>query len=203
MSFTLGIPTTGQSLGVTKNPIQQNFTTIFNTFATDHVNPNGTNGSPPGAHNWVQMQSNILANLPATPSSVWLIGNQLFNGTNQLFLRPPGNDQSGINDLQFSGPYTEVLVGTSPNQTIGGISTPLIGGLFLKSATVPMTNFKAVLFSDVCGSAFPNQIIGLTVTIIFTGSSPAVSPLVSTVSATGFSVLTNITCNISFVAIGY
>jgi hypothetical protein len=51
MTFTPNIPSTGQSLGQTKNLISGNFTNYFNTTSQDHVAPNGALGNAQGKHN--------------------------------------------------------------------------------------------------------------------------------------------------------
>jgi hypothetical protein len=52
MSYTLGIPADGQSLGNSKPQVRTNFTQIFNAFALNHV---PLNGSGQGKHLFVQM----------------------------------------------------------------------------------------------------------------------------------------------------
>jgi hypothetical protein len=52
MSYTLGIPSDGQSLGNSKPQVRANFTEIFNTFAVDHV---GYNSGGAGRHKFVHI----------------------------------------------------------------------------------------------------------------------------------------------------
>ena len=60
------VPLAGQTLGVTRNPINQNFSTINNAFAIDHVTmtPPGT-AQPQGYHNQVSL---VLQGASPAPS---------------------------------------------------------------------------------------------------------------------------------------
>lgn len=53
MSYTLGVPTDGQSLGNSKPQVRTNFIEIFNKFAVNHVDFNTLPGA--GKHNFIQM----------------------------------------------------------------------------------------------------------------------------------------------------
>lgn len=48
MTFTSGVPTTGQTLGQTRDIIRNNFTNYFNVVSQDHISPNATGE---GKHN--------------------------------------------------------------------------------------------------------------------------------------------------------
>lgn len=64
MTYTLGIPADGQSLGNSKSQVRGNFTTIFNAFAVNHV---AFNSLPEGVHKRVDLQE--VAN-PTPPLTI-------------------------------------------------------------------------------------------------------------------------------------
>ncbi len=64
MSFTGGIPTSGQSLGVTRDPIRNNFSAINTTIAVNHV---AMNLADQGKHKFLQMPIQVSG--PATAAT--------------------------------------------------------------------------------------------------------------------------------------
>lgn len=63
MSFTPGIPTVGQSLGITRDPIRNNFTTIDDTISVNHVSMNDLPGQ--GKHKFLQMPTQGVITPPS------------------------------------------------------------------------------------------------------------------------------------------
>lgn len=82
MTFTSGIPQSGQSLGQTRDPIRNNFTNYFNTMSVDHVAPNSTGA---GKHN--QSTYTSQASDPATLNTEVDVYSKTVSGVVQLFQR--------------------------------------------------------------------------------------------------------------------
>ncbi|HEX4374890.1 MAG TPA: hypothetical protein VHZ50_16415 [Puia sp.] len=68
MTYTLGIPADGQSLGNSKPQVRQNFTTIFNAFAVNHV---ALDSLPQGVHNRVDLQQVSTPTPPPTLNTLF------------------------------------------------------------------------------------------------------------------------------------
>jgi len=80
--FTPGIPTTGQSLGITKFPIQNNFTAIVEDMDTNHV-AIGAVGR--GKHKFMQMPEQVPA--PATDANEGALYTKEASGQTALYFR--------------------------------------------------------------------------------------------------------------------
>lgn len=124
MTFTANIPSTGQSLGQTKNLISGNFTNYFNTVSQDHVAPNGAGGYAQGKH--VKSTYVVQGSDPSTLANEMAVYSKLFNSIPTLFQRQ-----------QSSGAVVPLVsIVSSDSVTIAG--TPqtqynlIVGGMYLK-----------------------------------------------------------------------
>ena len=84
MTFTANIPTTGQSLGVTKQPIQDNFTNYFNVLSQDHVAPNLTGQ---GKHKKISLTNQTAAVPSAGVSEVVIYSTTTLGISSPLYKR--------------------------------------------------------------------------------------------------------------------
>lgn len=122
MTFTSLIPASGQSLGFTKQKIQDNFTNYFNVMSINHVAPNA---SGEGKHKFVQMPQQVAA--PSTAvNEIALYSKDSTIGT-ALFFRQESNG-------------TEVqLTGLDPIIATEGCSF-LPGGLLIQWGSIASTS---------------------------------------------------------------
>ena len=102
MTFTPNIPTTGQSLGNTRDAIRNNFTNYNDVISVNHYAPNL---AEQGKHKFIQMPE--VAAPPATlPNEIGLYPKDV-GGDARLFLRQENNGT----EIQISG--ADPLIGTS------------------------------------------------------------------------------------------
>ena len=152
MSFTSGIPTSGQTLGNSRSQVLNNFTslrtTISNVSQPNHIDVNNVGA---GKHVFVQMpvQAPGAANLPAANEGGMIT--QTLNGNSELyFVRDAINTY-----FQMTGPY--VLNSGTPNGSI-----VLFGGLILKWGRVsPVTGnitFATPFLNNCFGAVLTPQI---------------------------------------------
>ncbi len=139
MTYTLGIPADGQSLGNSKPQVRNNFTNIFNTFAINHVGYNATSHS--GMHSRVD-----LLNGPDLVSP---------SGTDTLYSKIA----AGVGELFFIRPGGTPIQMTTNNPVIGVHGSSFLpGGIIVKWGSDPVaSNITPITFSDTT-SAFPNNI---------------------------------------------
>lgn len=128
MTFTPNIPTTGQSLGNTRDMIRNNFTNYNDVVSVNHVAPNDPNQ---GKHNFLQMPDQAAA--PTTAANELGVYSKDVAGNSRLFLRQENNgteiQMSGIDPLIATSGYTflpggllmqwgEATLGANKNLTV-------------------------------------------------------------------------------------
>ena len=105
MTFTPNIPTTGQSLGNTRDAIRGNFTNYFNTISVNHVDPNLADQ---GKHKFLQMPDQAAA--PNTAANEIGLYSKDVAGNSRLFLRQENNGAeiqlTGVSPLVATSGYT-------------------------------------------------------------------------------------------------
>lgn len=82
MSFTPGIPNTGQSLGFTKDSVRNNFLNYFDTISVNHVAPNVAGA---GKHKFMQMP--VQGSAPSTAATEGAIYAKTILGQSVPFYR--------------------------------------------------------------------------------------------------------------------
>lgn len=153
MSFTAGIPASGQSLGSSRTQVQNNFsslrTTISNATLPNHIDVNSTGA---GKHIFIQMpvQTPSAANL--TLSGEFGLIAKTANGISELFYNRDGANTAGTPN------YIQLTKGNPSVATPGYSFLP--GGILIQwglgtasggSAAITFpTPFPATLFSVVC-----------------------------------------------------
>lgn len=104
-TFTINMPTSGESLGSTYQKVQDNFMNYWNNFQINHVNPNDANG---GKHTKVQMIEQGAD--PATAINEMAMYTKDVAGNTRTFLRQENNGDpiqlSGISPLAAANGYT-------------------------------------------------------------------------------------------------
>lgn len=113
MTFTSGVPASGQSLGQTLTPIQNNFTNYFNTISVNHVAPNISGA---GKHTFSEFVTQGAD--PATSVNEITLYGKTTGGATELFIRKDN-----------SGNVYQLTTGTPVNAATG--STFLPGGLLI------------------------------------------------------------------------
>lgn len=91
MSYTTGMPTSGQSLGQTQQLVQNNFNKISNFVSTDHIGFDLTNE---GKHKYVRLPKQT-SSIPTTAANEIMLYNGDVFGNSSLFLR----QQNGTQDI--------------------------------------------------------------------------------------------------------
>lgn len=87
MTFTSGIPATGQSLGSSRSQVAGNFANYNTVMSVNHVAPNA---SGQGKHNFVEMP--VQASIPSTLASEGGLFTQTGNSSNSiLYFQRDGN----------------------------------------------------------------------------------------------------------------
>lgn len=165
MSFTAGIPASGQSLGSSRTQVLNNFSvlrsTISNVIQPNHIDVNNTGA---GKHIFVQMPVQVsgAANLPAAQEGGLIT--KTASGASELFYA-----RDAVNAyLQMTGP---LFTGQGTN-SVGG-TTMLFGGIILKWGI----GSGVTSFLTQCGSVFPNNCF----VVVSNLAASAVSP-------TGFTI---------------
>lgn len=104
-TFTINMPTSGESLGSTYQKVQDNFMNYWNNFQVNHVNPNDANG---GKHTKVQMIEQGAD--PATAINEMAMYTKDVAGNTRTFLRQENNGAvmqlSGITPVAAANGYT-------------------------------------------------------------------------------------------------
>ncbi len=165
MTYTV-LPNSGQSLGVTRVPINTNFSLIQSAFAVNHV---GFNNSGAGKHKFVQMPAQ--ASSPGTAaaetaiySRTALIG--VSNETN-LYWQFPGT--------AAAGPDVVMTRFITPSVTTNGI-TFLPGGLIMQWGILNTPGSAGtVFFTPLPQVTFPNAIFSVQLTGRKSGSDVSFS----------------------------
>lgn len=166
ITYNLGIP------GATNNPSvdQPNMLTNNDNIATyvavDHVGFN-TNGS--GQHEQVTFNAN---NVPAPPVSPPVLFTNTVATLPQLFF------YSG--DAAHSSTQYSI---TGSGGTGSGGSTFLLGGIIVKWGVVAATDNTSISFATASGAAFPNNCLGVSLTL-YTASASSANAMILSVSPT-------------------
>jgi len=169
------VPNAGQSLGVTRNPINQNFSTINNAFGIDHVTmtPPGT-AAPQGFHDQVS-----LVIQGSTPPTAWGL---TYNGI--YAYKPAGFtnvNETYFHSQKFSGatevPGTASILSTATPGTglTAGTSgwSYLPSGMIMKWGTVDMSMPNPVVpVVFPTGATIPafTQCLNIQLTILNSGA---------------------------------
>jgi hypothetical protein len=117
MTFTPGIPNTGQSLGSTRDAIRDNFTNYFDTMSVNHVAPNGTPQGTQGKHTFAEFVAQS-ADPSTTPSETTLYSKTTSGSNTELFIRKD-NDGS-VYQLTNGVPAISAIAYASGNSFIAG-----------------------------------------------------------------------------------
>lgn len=131
MSYTLGIPADGQSLGNSKPQVRGNFTTIFNAFAVNHV---ALDSLPQGIHKRVDL---LEVSTPAPLA-----------GMDTLYAQATSIPLGELFYIRGGSPdVIQMTNGTPVNASSG--STFLPGGMLMQWGfeTLNASGFKQVSFS--------------------------------------------------------
>lgn len=167
------VPLTGQSLSVTKVPINSNFSTINNAFAVDHVTmtPPGT-ASPQGFHNKVSL-NNLAAVTPAFGTNINGIYNKTsLTGINETFWR-----SQSING-PFDFPVTANIFSTTPVPapigTVGQGWCYLPSGLTMKWGTFTSAAANPYVFPTTASTGsyippFATAVLSMQISVVNTG----------------------------------
>lgn len=175
MSYTPNIPVSGQSLGVTKNPINSNFQVLNTTIAVDHVMMNNA-----GAGQHKQVTFNTVTDPGAgtiTPPILFTnnkdgAGNTLPGSLAELFFYT-GDTTKSRNQY------------VTANGTNSG-STMALGGIIIKWGRQANADNTAITFSAVTGSQFPNNCFSVVASPVGTTTSGATQVVVGSISPTAF-----------------
>lgn len=143
----INVPLSGQSLGITRDPINNNFSTINSAFAIDHVEYN-TSGQ--GKHNKVTFPVQV-----SSPSFVagedGLFNLAYFNGVNtpnELFVHKQINNGAGTNNIPFTA---SILSQSVPAANSAGW-TYLPSGILLRWEQASGTGLVTVTLNPVAPS---------------------------------------------------
>ena len=128
MAYTDNVPQSGQTLGQTQVPINQNFTIIRNVQKINHID---FDSAGEGKHKFLQMPNQVTA--PTTLINEIGAYAKSSTGSN-LFLRSESNGSeykiTAFDDTKFAVFATNTKYETVPQDTFGGW-TFLPGGLLL------------------------------------------------------------------------
>jgi len=110
MSFTSGIPQTGQTLGQTRDDVRNNFLNYYNTMSVNHVPPNGALGFGQGKHTFCEFVTQGMS--PATSANEVATYCRAISAVPQLFLQKQ-SQIAGAADIQMSRVDTGALSATA------------------------------------------------------------------------------------------
>lgn len=149
MSFTPGIPATGQKLGASRTQVLNNFATLRTGIEVNHVDINAAGA---GKHKFVQL-IDATSDLPSTSASEVAVFQKLVSGNPRLQLRQP----SSGTQIQMSG--------VDPDTTGTEGYTFLPGGLLIQwgQSAIAGTTTRSITFPTTFTAAtvpFTIQITG-------------------------------------------
>lgn len=150
MTFTPGIPASGQSLGSSRTQVLNNFAVLRSTIATNHIDVNNLGA---GKHNLAELV--VQSQSPATAAAEVALYSRAIAGIAELFLQKE-NQLAAAADIQMS------RVDTGASGVDSGYSF-LPGGVIIQwriaAATNPgtLTNFPIV---------FPTRCFGVNLGIV-------------------------------------
>jgi len=197
MSLTI-LPTAGQSLNVTRDPIRNNFSLIQNAFIVDHVDFNIVNQ---GMHNQVTLPTHTGA---APAGANIILTNQLLAAVGELYIHKTYH--AGTHDI----PATKSTISTTA-RAIGELAyTYLPSGIILQWGT---WNTAVSTSTVTLPIAFPNSLLnvqltpyvpgaGMTNMLVLWSSAVPANPLQQFIVGTTVNGVAADT-TFSFLAIGY
>ena len=171
-NFNTGIPAANNSPSVDQNPMLENFTSINQLIAVDHVSFNANNG---GQHTAIHFNQDA-SYVPTVPTSPPAMFTNTVAGLPQLFY--------------YSG---DAAHSSSQYNAASSGSTFLLGGIILKWGTG--TTNSSTTFS----SAFPNNLFGV---VANTNTSSLLTIGISGQSVSGFTANAPAASAFFYVAIG-
>lgn len=147
--YTVNIPLVGQNINVTQQPINDNFTELFNFLGIDHVALNAANSGNHKAIHFEQVTD------PSTTTSEVSLYNKLDTlSINRLFLREPNNGTI----QQFTGQVTKAgAIGPPP--TWSG-QTMILGGIIVQWGNTSVAPGGTTINFT---STFPNACYGVVI----------------------------------------
>jgi|SRR6186997_3283391 len=154
MSYTV-LPNSGQSLGVTRVPINTNFSLIQSVFAVNHV---GFNNGGAGKHKFVQMPAQAASPGTAAAETAIYSRTALVGASNEtnLYWQFP--------NTAAAGPDVVLTRFVTPSLATNGI-TFLPGGLIMQWGIVNAPGaLGAVVFAPAPQVTFPNAILSVQLT---------------------------------------
>lgn len=168
MSFTPGIPSSGQTLGNSRLQVVNNFASLRNTISNgsgvggmpNHIDVNSTGA---GKHIFVEMpvQTKTAANLPLANEGGMIT--QTVNGNSELFYV-----RDNVNTYyQFTGPTTIAASG----------STTILGGIIIKWGIFAMAGTSQVVTFP--GGPFLNNVFSVVIQHTSANSTDAAGLTVS------------------------
>lgn len=195
MTYTLGIPADGQSLGNSKPQVRGNFTTIFNAFAVNHV---ALNSSPQGKHFFVEMPD--VSDQATTTNEIGLYCKKAGSPAySNLFFR---QEIGGADPTKNQGAIIQ-MTNIAPVNASSGYSF-LPGGMLIQWDTITTngTNSTPVVFPIAFDVATTPYSIQLTGAVGIIGSNLSLS--VSGATNAGFNLRTaaSATLPVYYTAIG-
>lgn len=166
IAYNLGIPNAPNNPSTDQPNMKTNNDNIPTYVAIDHVAFN-TAGS--GQHNQVTFNANNVAAVPAAPPVLFT---NTVAGLPQLFFYS-GDAAHSSNQYLISG----------TGGTGSGGSTFVLGGLIFKWGIVAAIDNNTISFSTLSGAAFPNNCLGVQLTL-YTASASAANAFLLSVSPT-------------------
>lgn len=190
ISYNTNIPFSTHNPSDDQPLMEENFNSISQWVDVDHVGFDPGGGATSGQHLQVTFNSN---NVPGTPTSPPVLFTNNVLSVPQLFF------YSGATFSQ----YSNVAAGVT------GGSTYMMGGIVMKWGTVNCPDNSPVLFSTICGSAFPNNCFSFIPVVIKANTSNPINVTVNNFSSTAFTLRisfqssgTPTSSNIYFIAVG-
>jgi len=169
MTYTI-VPNSGQSLGITRVPINTNFSLIQSVFAANHI---GFNNTGAGKHSLIQMPT-VQAASPGTAAGEVALYTRTVAGVPQLFYQSQSIAAAGT-DVQMTKVIAASLstLGGNANYQVGVPSSTggwsfLPGGLIMNYATSTSLAAGANVVNFAC--PFPNACISVVITPVRTNN---------------------------------
>ncbi len=192
----VAVPTSGQSLGQTRDQIRNNIASLKSSLAVNHIDLDLTGV---GKHKFMQMPAQVSA--PATLSAEGALYTKTVTSGTQLFYR---NESNGT-EVQLTGSSS----GTDVNLATNGYAF-LVGGLLVQWGIKTLSASTGTVTFATSNINFPNAIFNVQCTLISkaggTSSTNTVAPITGTVLTNKFDFsYTGSSSYVSFywMAIGY
>jgi hypothetical protein len=166
IAYNLGIPNAPNNPSTDQPNMKTNNDNIATYVGIDHV---GFNTAGSGQHNQVTFNAN---NVPVPPVSPPILFTNTVATLPQLFFYS-GDAAHSANQYSISG----------SGGTGSGGSTFLLGGLILKWGVVAATDNTTINFATASGAVFPNNCLGVQLTL-YTASASSANAMILSVSPT-------------------